>query len=68
MGNSTKSSKFPIVIEMEPQANSDIEELMNSGKGLICDNVSVALEQLKAQGILPESVIPVFVVVASSDD
>lgn len=56
----------PIIIEMERQTEEAVAELINEGKGVIYDNVNVALEQMKAQGMLEGAVVPVFIVISPS--
>lgn len=61
-----KTSSAPLIIELEPQTDEAIEELVNEGKGLIYDSVHVALDQMKAQGTLAGAVVPVFIVIPPS--
>jgi hypothetical protein len=60
------TSSGPLIIEMEPQTEEAIDELVNEGKGLIYDSVNVALDQMKAQGTLAGAVVPVFIVIPPS--
>ncbi|MEH2425107.1 MAG: hypothetical protein V7K48_30660 [Nostoc sp.] len=65
MQDTTKSAQIlpsPIIIEMEPQTDESVEELLNEGKGLICDNVYVAIEQMKIHGTIAGEVVPVFII------
>jgi hypothetical protein len=60
------TSSAPIIIEMEPQTDEAIEELVTEGKGLIYDSVHVALDQMKAQGTLAGPTVPVFIILSPS--
>lgn len=60
------TSSAPIIIEMEPQTDEAIEELVTEGKGVIYDSVHVALDQMKAQGTIAGAVVPVFIVISPS--
>ncbi|MEG3900016.1 MULTISPECIES: DUF6200 domain-containing protein [unclassified Microcoleus] len=60
------TSSAPIIIEMEPQTDEAVEELVTEGKGLIYDSVHVALDQMKAQGTIAGAVVPVFIVIPPS--
>jgi hypothetical protein len=55
----------PIIIEMEPQAEEDVEDLVAGGKGVIYDSVHVTLDQMKVQGLISGPVQPVFIVLSS---
>lgn len=61
-----KASSAPIIIELEPQTDEAIEELVTEGKGLIYDSVHVALDQLKVQGTLEGAAVPVFIILSPS--
>lgn len=61
-----KSPLAPIIIEMEPQTDEAVQELVTEGKGLIYDSVQVAIDQMKAQGTIAGAVVPVFIVISPS--
>lgn len=61
-----RKSQAPIVIEMEPQTEEAVAELIDQGKGLIYDSVNVAIEQMKARGTISGTVVPVFIVISLS--
>jgi hypothetical protein len=68
VGTTTTLGKLqaPIIIEMERQTEEAVAELINEGKGSIYDSVNVALEQMKAQGMIEGAVVPVFIVISPS--
>lgn len=61
-----KTPPAPIIIEMEPQNDEAVQELINEGKGLIYESVRVAIDQMKAQGTIAGAVVPVFIVIPPS--
>lgn len=61
---STKTLSSPIIIEMEPQTDEAVQELVNEGKGLIYETVHVALDQMKVHGTITGDVVPVFIILS----